>query len=67
MDVHTLSNVDDQLDVGIVVVVGTAGNLDVVVRHSDVFCVGLQIFGGSHHSEVNGSLVAERLVCPFSD
>jgi hypothetical protein len=49
------------------VVVCAAGNLDVVVGHSNVLCVGLQIFGGSHHCEVNGSLVAERLVRPFSD
>jgi hypothetical protein len=67
MDIHALSNIHNQLDVGIVVVVCAAGNLDVVVGHSNVFCVGLQIFGGGHDSEVNGSLVTERLVSPFSD
>jgi hypothetical protein len=67
MDVHALGNIHNQLDVGIVVVVCAAGNLDVVVGHSNVLCVGLQIFGGGHHCEVNGSLVAERLVRPFSD
>ena len=67
MDIHALRNIENELDVGIVVVIRAAGDLDVVVRHSDVICVGLQIFWGSHDGEVNGSLVAERLVGPFSN
>ncbi|KAH6606987.1 hypothetical protein Trco_006140 [Trichoderma cornu-damae] len=41
MDVHALGNVHNQLDVGIVVVICAAGDLDVVVRHSNVVGVGL--------------------------
>lgn len=67
VDVHALGNIHDQFHVGIVVVVCASGDLDVVVGHSDVVCVGRQIFGGSHDGEVDGSLVAERLVGPFSD
>lgn len=67
MDVHALRNVDDQFDIGVVVVVGTAGDLNVVVGHTDVICVGLQIFGGGHDGELDSPLVAERLVRPFSD
>lgn len=67
VDVHTLCDIDDELDVGIVVVIGASRDLNIMVRHSDILCVGLQIFGSGHDGEVNGSLVAERLVSPFSD
>lgn len=67
MDIHALGNIHNQLDIGIVVVVCASGNLDVVVCHSNVICVGLQIFGSGHDSEVNGPLVAECLVSPFSN
>lgn len=67
MYVHSLCNVDDEFDVGIVVVVGAARYFDVVVRHADVVCVGLQVFGRGHDSELYRPLVAERLVCPLTD
>lgn len=41
VDIHALSNVDNELDVGVVVVVGAAGNLDIVVGHANVVGVGL--------------------------
>lgn len=41
MDVHALGNVDNQLDVGIVVVICAAGDFDVVVSHSNVVGVCL--------------------------
>jgi hypothetical protein len=40
--------------------------LNILIRHSDVISVGGQIFWRSHHSELDGSLVAKGLVCPFS-
>lgn len=67
MDVHPLGNIHDQLHICVVVVVGAAGHFNVVVCHSDVVCVGLEIFGGGHDCELDGALVAERLVSPFSN
>lgn len=67
VDVHPLGNIDDQFHIGVVVVVGAARHFNVVVCHSDVVRVGLQIFGGGHDRELNGALVAERLVSPFSN
>ena len=40
--------------------------LNILIRHSDVISIGGQIFWRCHHSELNGSLVSESLVCPFS-
>lgn len=62
---HALGNVDDKLDIGIVVVVCATRNLDVMVGHPDVVGVRLEIFRGSHDGELDGALVAERLVGPF--
>lgn len=67
MDVHTLRDVYNELDVGVVVVVGTTGDFNVVIRHADVVCVGLQILGGSHDGEMDGALVAKCFVRPFPD
>ncbi len=66
MDVHALGNVDDELDIGVVVVVCATGDLDVVVRHPDVIGIGLKIFWRGHHCELDGPLVVELLVRPFS-
>lgn len=67
VDIHPLGNIYDQLHIGVVVVVGAARHFDVVVCHSDVVCVGLQIFGRGHDRKLDGALVAERLVSPFSN
>lgn len=67
MHVHPLSDINNQLHIGIIMVICAAGNLDVVIRHADVVCIGLQIFRGGHHSELDGPLVAEGLVGPFPD
>lgn len=67
VDVHPLGDIHDQLHVGVVVVVGASRHFNVVVCHSDVVCVGLQILGGGHDGELDGALVAECLVCPFSN
>ena len=65
MNVHTLSHVHNELNVGVVVVIGASRHLDILVSESDVVCVGRQIFWRGHHSELDGPLVAKRLVCPF--
>jgi hypothetical protein len=67
VDVHALGDIDNQLHIGVVVVVSAARDFDIVVCHSDVICVGLQIFRSGHDGELNGALVAESLVSPFSD
>ena len=40
--------------------------LNILVCHSNVVCVCLQIFWSGHDCELNGALVAESLVGPFS-
>ena len=40
--------------------------LNILIRHSDVISIGGQILWRSHHRELDGSLVSEGLVCPFS-
>lgn len=67
MNIHALGNVDNELDVGVVVVVCAAGDLDIVVGHANVVGVGLQVLGGGHDGEVDGALVAKHFVGPFSD
>lgn len=39
--------------------------LDVLIRHADVLCVGLEILRRGHDGELNRPLIAKRLVCPF--
>lgn len=65
VDIHTLGNINDKLDIGVVVVICAAGDFDVVISHPDVVGIGLQIFGGGHNGELDGALVAECLVGPF--
>lgn len=65
MDIHTLGNIHDKLDVGIVVVICASGDFNVVIGHPDVVGVGLQIFRGGHDGELDGALVAECFVSPF--
>ncbi len=63
----TLGNIDNQVNISVVVVVGTTGHLDVLVSHSDVIGVDLEIFRSGHDCELDGTLIAEGLVSPFSD
>jgi len=65
MHVHSFCNIHNHFHVGVVVVIGTTFNLDVVVRHSDIISIGLKVLGSSHHGEVNGPLIAKYFVCPF--
>ena len=65
VNVHALGHVDNELNVGVVVVVGATGDLDILVRHTDVVCVGRQVLGSGHDGELDGALIAQRFVCPF--
>ena len=66
MYAHSFRDIDNELDVGVVVVVSTTRHFNVLVSHSDVVGVGRQIFWRRHHSELDGALVAEGFVGPFS-
>ena len=66
MNIHSLRNIDNQLDVGIVVVICATGNFNIVICHADIIGVCLEIFRRGHHCKLDGPFVAERLVCPFS-
>jgi hypothetical protein len=63
----SLSNVYDEIDVCVIVVVASTRNFNVSVCHSNVFCVDSQIFGCGHDSELDGSFVAKSFVSPFSN
>jgi hypothetical protein len=65
---HTgpLSNVDNDVDVGVVVVVGSTGHFDVLVGHADVVGVDLKIFRSGHHDKLDRALRTERLVRPLA-
>lgn len=82
MDTHPLRNVDNKLYVCVVVVVGSARNLEsfsmrtscsglifthlnILIRHTNVIRVRLQIFRSGHDRKLDCPLIAKCLVCPF--
>lgn len=66
MHIHSLCNIDDQFYVCVVVIICASGDFDVLVGHADIICIGLQVLGGGHHGELDGTLVSKGLVGPFS-
>lgn len=40
--------------------------LHILIGHTNVICVGLEILWRGHDGELDGALVAKRLVGPFS-
>lgn len=67
VDASSLCNIDDEVNVGVVVVVASSGHFNVSISHSDVFCVDTQIFGCCHDRELDGSLIAKSLIGPFAN
>lgn len=65
MHVHALGNVNDKLHICVIVVISAPRDFHILISHADVICVGLQVLWGGHDSELNRSLIAERLICPF--
>ena len=63
----TLSDIDDKIDIGVIVVVGSTGNLYISVGHSDVLGIDSQIFRCSHDGELDRTLGTKGLVGPFSN
>ena len=63
-----LGDVEDEVDVGVVVVVGPAPDLHHVVGHLDVLGVGLEVLGSDHDDKLDGPLLGgEVLVGPPPD
>lgn len=94
MYTHSFGNIDNQLDVGIIVIIRATGNLehylsvhpynfgrrkkkrkekkkraylDVLVSHSDIVCVPLQVLWRGHDGKLYGALIAKGIVGPFPD
>lgn len=65
--VSAFGNVDDEIDIGVVVVVGAAGNLNVLVGHANVLGIDRQVFRSGHDNKLNGALEAKCFVGPFAD
>ncbi|KAH3668227.1 hypothetical protein OGAPHI_001981 [Ogataea philodendri] len=63
----SFSDFNDEFHVGIVVIISSARNFHVLVGHSDVLGIGLEVFWSSHGHELDGSFVAESFVGPFSN
>lgn len=63
----TLSDIDNKVDIGVIVVVGSTGNLYISVGHSDVLGIDSQILRCSHDGELDRTLGTKGLVGPFSD
>lgn len=62
-----LSNIDNEIHVGVVVVVGSSWHLNILIGHADVFGVDLEILRCCHDGELDGTLVAKGLVRPLAD
>jgi hypothetical protein len=67
MYARSLSNVHNEIDICVVVVVASTRHLDVTIGHSDVFGVDSEILRRSHDGKFDGSLIPKSLVAPFPD
>ena len=67
MNACPLGNINDQVDIGVIVIVASSRNLDVLICHTNVFGVHFKIFRSCHHNEFNRSLLSKRFVSPFSN
>src|SRR5258708_2215097 len=65
MNASSLGHIDDQVNIGVIIVVGTPRNFDVLVCHPDILGIDLQIVGGSHHRKFDCALASKRLVAPL--
>jgi hypothetical protein len=65
VDCVVLGELDDEIYIRVVVVVGAAGNLGHLVRHADELRIGKSILRCRHHNEANEAVLPERLVRPL--
>lgn len=42
-------------------------HLNILICHTDVVGIGVQIFWRGHHCELDGTLIAESFISPFPD
>lgn len=65
--IHLVSygDFDDEIYVGVIVIVTSAGYFDKVICHPDVVCVDGKIFRGRHDGELNRLFVIELIIAPF--
>mmetsp|Transcript_7504 Transcript_7504/g.21243 ORF Transcript_7504/g.21243 Transcript_7504/m.21243 type:complete len:306 (-) Transcript_7504:285-1202(-) len=64
LDPGTLGDLQDELHICVVVVIGAAGDLHKLVCEADVLGVGLDVLRGCHGHQHNGLARAKRLVGP---
>jgi hypothetical protein len=64
---RTFGDIDNEVYVSVVVVVRTAWDFYISVRHADIFRVDFEIFWGCHYRELNGAVIAKGFVAPLPD
>src|SRR6266404_7323585 len=67
MHSDTFGYIDNEVYVGIIVVIGASRNFHVSVRHTNVFRVDLEILRSGHYREFNSAIIAKGFVAPLSD
>jgi hypothetical protein len=45
-------------------IIASSRYFNILVCHSDVFCIDLQIVWGSHDDELDGPFISESFICP---
>jgi hypothetical protein len=63
----TFSDIDNDIDVGVIVVVRSSRNFNVLIGHPNVVGVDLEILRGSHHDEFDSAFGTKSFVSPFPD
>lgn len=65
VNARAFSDIDNEIDVGVVVIVGSSWYFDVPIGHANVVGVDFKIFWGGHYGEFDGALGSKSLVRPF--
>ena len=66
VDLCSLCRLQNEVDIGVVVIVRSARHLDELIRQLNVLGVDSDILGRRHGHQRDGSVVAERTHCPHS-
>mmetsp|Transcript_15372 Transcript_15372/g.27090 ORF Transcript_15372/g.27090 Transcript_15372/m.27090 type:complete len:214 (-) Transcript_15372:234-875(-) len=67
INLQVLGDLADEVDVGIVVVIGTTRNVHHLVCHPDVLRICAHVFGCGHNHKLNHSFIPESFEGPSSD
>ena len=57
-----LGNVEDEINIGVVVVIGPTADLNNVVGHLDVLGIGLEVLGGDHDDKLDPLLLGGKVI-----